>query len=173
MRTTVVFFAVSCSLISCLYSRLPYDSKALTYKNKFVFSDQIKMNGYFYRETETGIRAEYFFEDGYYSTGGSLNLQNNLCDTLDKNVRKIPYAWGCFIIENDTLKLQYFPGYGRDKYGKFMTGERWAKVADGGTTIRYFRKKDIDGKVAQIDEVYRFHPCNNKPASTNVLMGSN
>jgi hypothetical protein len=173
MRTAIVLLSISACLISCLYSRLPYDSKGLTYKGKFTFTGQIKMDGYFYRETQTGIRGEYFFEDGYYSTGGTLNMQNLLCDTIDQNVRKIPYSWGCFIIENDTLKLQYFPGYGRDKYGKFMTGERWAKIEDQGMTLRYFKKKDIDGNVIQIDEVYKFHQCSNKPNSLNVLMDKN
>lgn len=128
------------------------------------------MDGYFYAQIKNELIRVYFFEDGYYG-GRSSHISNKTsCDTIDTGIRQIPYAWGCFIIVNDTLKLQYIAGSGRDKYGKFMVEEEWGKIEDEGSTIRFFRNKNMEGKINVIDEVYKFHPCTNKPSSTNILM---
>ena len=129
------------------------------------------MEGYFYHLDNNNTRIHYFFENGYYTGGGKeFHTINDLCPVIDSVARKIPYGWGCYIIERDTLKVQLISPNGRGKYGKFMVAERWAKIEDNGATLRYFQEKNIDGKVKIIDDVFKFHPCQNKPASTNILM---
>lgn len=164
-----LFFFIS----SCSINRFPYDVEGLTYKNKFVFSNTIKLNGYFYKLHKSGINIHYFFEDGYYLMDGSPlkeEINNPICYQVNEKSRNVPFDWGVFIIEGDTLKLQRVAAYGRDKYKKFMVEELWAKIEDGGNLLRYFRKKDIDGNVSKLNDEYRFHPCSKKPSSTNILM---
>jgi hypothetical protein len=163
---TLILFILSCSS-----SRFPYDTEGLTYKGRLLFNKQIKMDGYFYRIVKNITEIDYFFENGYYRGGTrEAYIIEHLCSGIDSTARKIPYSWGCYIIEHDTLKVQQIAPYGRDKYRKFMVIELWAKIEDNGSTLRYFQKKDIDGKINVIDEVYKFHPCINKPSSTNILM---
>jgi hypothetical protein len=168
IRNIIVFFLL-CALTACYNTKYPYDSKGLTYRNKLVFNNQIKMGGYFYSQTKSGIITALFFEDGYYGGHTSYDSISNSCEIIDSVVREIPYAWGCYIIENDTLKLQYIVPC-RSIFHKFKVGELWAKIEDGGSTLRHFQKKDIKGKISVMDKVYKFHPCTNKPASYNILM---
>jgi hypothetical protein len=166
VRNTIIFFLL-CAVTACYNTKYPYDSKGLTYRNKLVFSNQIKMDGYFYSQIDNVLTREYFFEDGYYGGRSSQVSLKAVCDTII--VREIPYAWGCYVIEKDTLKLQYIVAY-RSIFHKFKVEELWAKIEDGGSTLRYFQKKDIKGKISVMDKVYKFHPCTNKPTSYNILM---
>ena len=169
-----LFSIVLLNMISCSANRFPFDSNGLTYKDKFVYAfniGQIKMDGYFFQVyKEKTLFVEYFFENGYYCRFAQDYNKNFTCPEIDSPQRQIPYFWGVYVIDTDTIKIQRISGDGRGRYGKFMVEELWAKIENEGNMIRYFRKKDIDGKISVIDEVYKFHPCTNKPASTNILM---
>lgn len=161
-------------LLACSANRFPYDAKGLTYKNKFVYagnSSPIKMDGYFYQVyKEKHLFVSYFFENGYYCGFGTDLTGKTACPVIDSPQRKIPYFWGVYVINNDTLKIQKIAGHGRDMYRKFMVEEWWATIADNGSTLKYFRKKDIDGKLRVVDDIYTFKHCLNKPSSDNILM---
>ena len=166
-----LFSIVLLNMISCSANRFPYDSKGLTYKNTFVFNNQIKMDGYFFQVyKEKTLFVEYFFENGYYCRFAEAYNKKFTCPEIDSPQRQIPYFWGVYVIDSGTIKIQRISADGRGRYGKFMVEELWAKIENEGNTIQYFRKKDIDKKISIMDEVYKFHPCTNKPASTNILM---
>jgi hypothetical protein len=175
MVRMIIIISTLLVLASCKINKFPYDYKGLTYKNKFKHTNQMQMNGYFYSLQKNGISIHYFFDDGYYLMGGSIrNITDEpICYQINEKSRRIPFDWGVFIIDNDTIRIQRIAAYGRDKYGKFMVEELWAKIEDDGSTLRYFQKKDIDGKISLVNEIYKFHPCANKPTSDNILMQEN
>lgn len=170
MVKIIILFVLLCGVTSCYPTKFPYDSEGLTYRNKFVFNNQIKMDEIFYCLLPNRNHM-YFFENGYVfgCNFPNFDLIESKCYKID-DMREIPYDWGVYIISNDTLKLQRIAAYGRGKYGKFMVEELWAKIEAEGTTLRYFQKRNIDGKISVMDEVYKFYPCTNKPESTNILM---
>lgn len=158
---------------SCSRETFPIEANDLTYKAKFVYNNQFKMNGVYSmsRVDEGGYAIRYFFQDGSYYAEGITNFDKHgvECYQIKEKVRVIPYAWGYFIIEGDTLKVQTFDPTSRERYNKFKVEERWAKV-ENDSTIRFFKKITPEKKIVFLNETFRFYPCANKPDSTNVLM---
>lgn len=162
---TVLLFNNSCSK-----ENFPVDSSELTYRGKFVYNNQFKMNGIYYWDNinEGFVGLRYFFNDGtYYQV--AIEDYKYSWECYQINDRDIPYAWGCFIIEGDTLKVQTFDPTSRERYNKFKVEERWAKI-ENDSTIRFFKKITPEKKIVQLNETFKFHHCSNKPDSINVLM---
>ena len=149
----------------------PYDKKALTYKNKFVFDNQFRMDGYYLMKTDYGGHtARYFFQDGFYHGVGIDSSEIGIeCFQIPSKVRNWPYVWGCFIIEDGILKVQTYDPGSMNRYTKYKVIEQWGEIVND-TTIHFFKCIDTEGKSSQLDKTFHFHHCENKPDSTNILM---
>lgn len=149
-----------------------YDKKALTYKNKFVFDNQIRMDGMYLTSREYGYYLHYFFQNGsYYAVGiDEPNYNFHECKNIHEGEREIPYYWGYFIIEENILKVQTYEANRSNNYNfKFRIRERWAEIVSD-STLHFFKAIDPDRKERSLDETFHFRHCVNKPDSTNVLM---
>lgn len=122
----------------CSKEEFPLDASGLTYKGKFVYNNQFKMNGIYTTVFDELIGVNYFFTDGTYY---HVSLENydygNDCTQI--NELNIPYYWGCFIIEGDTLKVQTFDPTSRQRFHEFRVEERWAKI-ENETTYVFLRR---------------------------------
>ena len=158
---------------SCSKEKFPLDANGLTHKGKFVYNNQFSMNGIYYmnREAEGGYAIRYFFQDGFYFASGTQEeVKVSIdCIQIHPNARKTPYNWGCFIIEGDTLKVQTFDPTSRERYHEFRVEERWAKI-ENDSTIRFFKKITPEKKELELNEIFQYKYCKNKPDSTNILM---
>lgn len=153
--------------------KYPIDINGFTYRNKLNFNNQIKIDGLYYVDmilSENSITIIYLFSDGTYCRFATKNYNENnpTCYNIDK-LRDIPYYWGAYIIERDTLKVQTFDPGSRQRYRKFKVEERWA-IIENDTTLRFFRKITPEKKVLEMNEVFHYKNCENKPDSTNLLM---
>ena len=162
---TGIFLSSSCE-------DFPYDKKALTYKNKFVFNGQFRMDGmymiYYEKDKDWGLR--YFFQNGsYYAEGIDYDGNDILCYQINSKAREIPYAWGCFVIEDNILKVQTYDPGSLNSYTKYKVIEQWAEIVND-TTLHFFKGIDTKGKSTELDRTFHFRYCENKPDSTNVLM---
>lgn len=154
----------------CLFEDFPYDEKALTYKNKFIFDNQFRMDGMYLVERDyDGYGLVYFFQNGsYYAAEIDCEIELE-CIRIPSRGRDIPYYWGCFIIEDSILKVQTYASGSLNQYTEYKKIERWAEIVND-TTIHFFKGIDTKGKVTKLDETYHFKHCTNKPDSTNILM---
>ncbi len=150
--------------------KYPVDMSSFTYFQKGNYNGQFFINGYYSYSKDNDIFISYFFEDGTFCTFGDdiENLPlNNSCPEIE-NIRQIPYYWGAYIIEGDTVKIQKFHPF-RGTFEKFEIEEIWGKI-ENDTTIRHFKKVLPDGDEQTLDERNSYNECYNKPDSTNVLM---
>ena len=160
---TGIFLSSSCE-------DFPYDKKALTYKNKFVFDNQFRMDGMYLSKIEYGYYLHYFFQNGSYYAEGISDKIEPTCYQINSKAREIPYAWGYFIIEDTILKVQTYEANRSNNYNfKFRVRERWAEIVND-TTLHFYKAIDPDRKERVLDELFHFRYCSNKPDSTNILM---
>ena len=167
----IAAFISSCGIFS---EDIPYDKKALTYKNKFVFNNQFRMDGmyltYFEKDKYWGL--EYFFQNGsYYSVAiDESSSDYNFVGCKDTQKEKdIPYFWGYFITEDNILKVQIYDATSMNWSTKYRVKERWAEIVND-TTIHFFKEIGSRGNERDLDETFHFRHCENKPDSTNILM---
>jgi len=169
----IIVLATLLYVYACKKERFPFDKNGLTYKEKFEYNNQFKMNGIYYmnRDAESGYALRYFFQNGYYfATGTQENLLISIdCFQIHPNARKTPYNWGCFIIEDSIIKIQTYDPTSRERYKEYKIEERWARI-ENDTTIRFFKKITPEKKEIELNELYHFKYCINKPDSTNILM---
>lgn len=174
MVLKIIFHGIATVMLlinnSCSKEEFLLDASGLTYKGKFVYNKQFKMNGIYIADIDGHTGVNYYFIDGsYYHVGmESYNIDNG-CVAINAKAREIPYAWGCFIIEADTLKVQTFDPTSRQRYHEFRVEERWAKI-ENDSTIRFFKKITPEKKELELNEIFHFRYCDNKPDSINVLM---
>ena len=158
-------FISSCALFTDDY----YDKKALTYRNQFVFDNQFRMDGMYLMKDQYGIYLHYFFQNGSYYAAGTSNAIGVECVQIDPRVREILSAWGCFIVDDNILKVQTFTEARYYPLNKLKVKERWAEIVND-TTIHFFREISPQGKARDLDETFHFRHCTNKPDSMNILM---
>jgi hypothetical protein len=163
-------------LTGCFTERYPVNMKGFTYANKMKYSNEFRIDGFYYMITGYNefVPIIYFFDDGYFcgfpiepSTFASLD--NSDCIRIIESMREIPYNWGAYIIENDTIKVQVFNSY-RGAFEKFDIQEQYATILND-TTIRFFKKTWGGGRAEmQMHYTYYFRKCILKPSSINILM---
>ena len=169
--TLIAVFTSSCAL----FWEDNFDKKALTYKNKFVFDNQFKMDGMYlmYHERDKYWNLIYFFQNGsYYSAAidePSSNYNFFGCRAIPQGAYDLPYYWGCFIVEDNILKVQTYTQVRYHPFTKLKVREKWAEIVND-TTIHFFKAIDPGGKERSLDETFHFRYCTNKPDSTNILM---
>lgn len=170
-KKNIYFILTSIFLFSCAISEdFPYDRKALTYKNQFLFNNQLRMDGMYLMKDQYGVYLHYFFQNGSYCAMGIDYDENDIsCYQMNSRSREIPYVWGYFIIEEGILKVQTYDPHSMDRYTKYKVMERWAEIVND-TTIHFFKGIGTDGKSSDIDQTFHFKYCTNKPDSTNILM---
>jgi len=167
----IAVFISSCGIFS---DDLPFDKKALTYKNQFVFDNQFRMNGMYltYFEKDKYWSLRYFFQNGSYFSVAIDESNSDYsflkCWDIHQREREIPYYWGCFIVEDNILKIQTFDATSLNYSTKYRVKERWAEIVND-TTIHFF-KEIRRGQERELDETFHFRHCENKPDSTNILM---
>ncbi len=167
-------FSIIAILIPFFLSTCVIDKKALTIKDKYIFNNEFRMDGYYVRDKQEQedieieyIFIRYFFQNGScYQAGREDSVGNNQCFNIIS--RNTPYFWGYFTVNNDELYIQsYAPSAG--SIGKSTIDQYFGKI-ENDTTIRFYRRISWWNEDIEIDELYHFHPCHNKPDSTNILM---
>lgn len=155
----------------CKKEEYPYDKNSLTYKGKFVHSNQFEMNGLYYLQRTGNMHSiRYFFQNGsYFSSGTEEDILGINCYQIHSQARNTPYNWGYFIVEGGILKVQTFDPTSLQRYDEFKVEERWAKI-ENDTTLRFYKKITPEKKELDLNETFHFRYCSNKPDSLNVLM---
>jgi hypothetical protein len=162
-------------LTGCFTERYPVNMKGFTYANKLKYSNEFRIDGFYYMITGNNefVPIIYFFDDGYYcfyTVDASIfaSLQSSDCIRIRESMREIPYNWGSYIIENETIKGQEVNSY-RGYFGKFEIQEQQATILND-STICFFKKTLPGGKVMITQDTYHFRKCILKPSSINILM---
>ena len=168
--TLFLILVITVSSCSCNEDFL-YDIRKITYKDKFVFDSQFRMDGMYLWNNKNSEYSQliYFFQNGYYYKFGILYEEGTECYPIFSDMRARPWAFGCFIIENNILKLQHF-NTGYTESGGFGVSEDWGEIINDTTIHLFKRKYNWNGKEDKKDETYHFRHCENKPDSINILM---
>lgn len=150
--------------------KYPININSLTYFKKGNFDDQFKINGkYVHQEISTDrLTVCYFFRDGTFCSFGRSSKGETLFCTIPDNMRNIPYYWGAYIMDNDTVKIQKFYPY-RETFGRFEVEEMWGKILND-STLFFFKRISPDKHVTSPNTIFNFQKCLIKPDSTNILM---
>ena len=148
--------------------KYPFDRSSLSFKNKFINENQFFMNGYYFREEGEFTKFYYFFENGYMHTN-SLQIGDSECPEILDGTRDIPYAWGCFIVDEEILKVQTYDPSSRERYDEYKVSERWFEIVND-STLRYVKMITPEGDEEERNQVYQFTSCPDKPDSINLLM---
>ncbi|MDR3235434.1 MAG: hypothetical protein LBT48_01745 [Prevotellaceae bacterium] len=162
-----------CCTQSCSKYKYPFDRAGLTYRNKLVYNNQFRIDGFYHDIIDDErVQIRYFFLDGIYcefdiDVSLLLSLNNNEFIDINEKIRKLPYCWGAYIIENDIVKVQVYDSYQGVDFK--VQEEQWKILND--TTITLFKRVAPNGNVYDFNETYHFKYCEHKPDSTNVLMG--
>jgi len=172
MVQKIFFYGIASIMLlinnSCSKEEFPFNASGLTYKGKLVYNNQFKMNGIYIADIDGNIGVNYYFLDGtYYHVSIDTYEQGNECVQI--NERDIPYYWGYFLIEGDTLKVQTFDPTSKQRYHEFRVEERWA-IIENDSTIRFFKKLTPEKNELRLNETFHNTQCKNKPDSTNILM---
>jgi hypothetical protein len=171
-----IFIVCMCFLLlsSCRSKvQYPYDEKGLTYKDKLIFSKQIRLNG-IYSTPYHDIRKYgimIFYENGYCCCYSCRDIESDCIDTNNfRYMSPVPQYWGVYIITNDTIRIQRVSP-NRGIFEKFKIYEETARIIND-TTIFLMYKKYSEEKTRQhqLNQIYRFMPLENMPSSQNILM---
>ena len=128
------------------------------------------MDGIYLLERDIGgYGVRYFFQNGSCHTEGTNDEIGLECFQIPSHARNIPYFWGCFIVEDNILKVQTYDPGSLNSYTKYKVIEQWAEIVND-TTLHFFKGIDAKGKSSKLDRTFHFRYCENKPDSTNVLM---
>jgi hypothetical protein len=86
-------FLVITSLIMIMQScdkTQDFDRDGLTYKDKLVYNNEFRMNGYYYSEASTNRLI--FYLNGTVKIGATEEkLLENECPIIDDRIRRLPY----------------------------------------------------------------------------------
>ncbi len=179
MRKNVAILLLSSFLLdACVI----HDYKKMTYFGKNNVSEKIKLNGFYtknwsYNEDDrvddTTIYTHYtaFYRDGTFFNAGSYpSNEAKKFNTPSKNLWELPYTWGCYLIDNDTINIQKF--YHDETYFPFFI--KWTVSLEKLIILNDSTIKAISfnylGKTEILNEVYLFKECNDcKPDSFNFI----
>jgi|GEM_PF-2683021 hypothetical protein len=150
----------------------------LTYLSRYCTNNILKINGVYLGHISELIQNKsipyiFFFQNGFVFYGRNKHYNNQLdykileCN-IDESLRNIPYHWGCYCVDGDTLKLQLVDSFWQNKH-KYEISERWAKIVND-STILFFKSFSPSKKTSNLNELYFFKKCEVKPDSTNILM---
>ena len=148
-----------------------FDIKKLTYRGKFVFNNQLRIDGIYYMSKKDAII--YLFQDGTCFLGwlvpGKYNPSSG-CYQIEPQEREPPDYWGCYVIDDNILKIQTFDV--KPMGGMYSVEERWATIEDEETLHFFLSKRDrpTGPKEVVLDYTFHFKHCSDKPDSTNILM---
>jgi hypothetical protein len=159
-------------LISCkTQPKYPYNEEGLTLQSKLIYNNQIRMNGFFCdNDTQSGYGIRYFFEDGYCTNFGKNNIEEQ-CPELDSNTRRVPYYWGIYQINGDTIHIQQIDSKA-GIFEKFGVVNDYIRIVND-TTLHWFKKVMPNNRIFEMNVLYKFRTCPNKPNSNNILMRDN
>jgi len=93
-------------IISCTCG---VDKDALTIKDKYIFNNDFRMDGYYRLEGDTINYFRYFFQNGSCFSASGGNFMNNQYPALSNNIRNAPFFWGYFTVEKDELDINRMP----------------------------------------------------------------
>lgn len=155
---------------SCTVEKFPYDKSILKHRKNFITSFSIRLNGYYFRKNQNDNIVRYFFDNGYCFFDGTNNSIDSIdCFPIETRARFIPYGWGVYYLEKDTLIAHRIWGGGRDKFQMFKSEELRAKVLNDSTLL-FFSRKNIFNQVLTTQDTFCFRRCTEVPSSFNVLM---
>lgn len=174
---------MSCVLLyACSYinNTLLGGDDELFIERKPYLGNELKIDGYYYQESEDLIYARYFFyKNGILlqgGGGGSSIEQIIEKDEMIKNgtyyntVKNSKLSWGVFEIEGTTIRFEHwYPSSG----GPLKAYVRAGTIINDTTfriTQSYRMQSGTKTEMNSKDELYYFKELSPKPDSTNVFV---
>lgn len=166
MKTIVLFFVTM--IFSCnKLSDIEYED--FTLYDKYINTNQIKLNGIYYLKRDGLLSSSYLWEDGsFYNIFDKNNLESN-CLQINNLERDSPFAWGFFDIDNGNIKIQRINSVSIQFNSKYQI-DNYEGVLLNDTTFVVNKYIDYNEKIESLNDTFRFHHCINKPDSINVIL---
>ncbi len=147
----------------------------MTYRGKLVYDNQFRIDGFYYyiaEDAPNSVGIRYFFLDGTHCTFSiGIDKFHSLSEgdfvEISNNIRKIPYFWGTYIIEDNILKVQVYESW--RSFSPFRVMQEYYHIVNK-TTIHWFQRTTSTNRKIDFDITYHFRPTSSKPDSTSVLM---
>jgi len=124
----------------------------MTYKDKFVYNNQIKINGYYLDTNHKPLNIYLTF----YSNGLVYTFKSNSYDTTSFNylARKHPWDWGFYCFDNDLIKCQFVSVWGTRGLHKYPIVDVWFKIINDSTLIKFNEIKGLSTEVLFDDTLF-------------------
>lgn len=171
----IIILYVSLFMIHSCKSKIqyPYDEKGLTLKDKFVYDNQIKINGIYFSPLYASKKYSVmiFYENGYCCCYSCQDIETNCIDTNNfRYMSQTPQYWGVYTITDNTIKIQRVSP-NRGIFEKFRIYEETGLILND-TTIHMMYKKYPENThyVIELNQRYQFMKLDSIPSSENVLM---
>ena len=109
----------------------------MTYKDKLVFNNEIKIQGYYLDSSNKPMDNIYLT---FYSNGFVNSIKSNSYDTTAFHylIRKNSWGWGYYYFDNDIIKCQFVSAWGAHSFHKYPIVEEWYRIIND-TTILLFK----------------------------------
>lgn len=167
------------------YGEPPIKKNKLTFygkKTEDTLISRIKFNGYYYKrskysEGQDAISIIFFYKNGFCTQPRMFLRDENLGSNIDIFIKSFdsgfyynaPNMWGVYVIEDDTLKIQYLT-LSKDPIFCKANVKEWHAIFLDNNDIKFYNKIDSEGIISSMDVKYMFYKYPNKPDSTNWMM---
>jgi hypothetical protein len=160
--TTIIAILQSCDKTQ------DFDREGLTYKDKLVYNNEFRLDGYYYSK-DTNYMIMFYLNGGVFHGASKSYIGQIGCPAIDDGIRRLPYFWGYFIIENNLIKMQTYDPTSLSGYSEFKIQDNWFEIIDS-VTIRQIKIRYAGQGFKDRIDTLRFNYCYPKPDSTNILM---
>jgi hypothetical protein len=159
-----VLFSILFLLASCNREMYPVDPTGLTYELKENNDSCFKQSRLYCCPINDSIIAfMYLFSNGascYFATS-----ESRAC-IISESIREIPYNWGRYRIQSDTLRIQMVDTH-REPFEKFGIDEVCGLITNDSSFVMISRTRK--NKVRKFKETYYLKACESMPESSSIL----
>jgi len=133
--------------------------------------DELRIDGYYYKQWENKTAAIFFYRNGtilttYAHECANLNdFEGEMINLYDK-MRNDKSRWGVFEVQSKTIR---WSGWSTSVGGGLPSFECIGAI-ENDTTFRITKSVNSDGKEFEKNDIYHFRQFYPKPDSTNTFI---
>lgn len=160
---TLIIASLFLTIITSCDIKDQYTDDEFILKKTDYKGNELSIDGYYYHKLgENSYYVLIFYRNGTIFKNGASDHEEYIANTNGSNVRQ---HWGLFIIENNTIKIEY---YMPKMYEGLPAYIKAGEILNDTTFIfkEQYRSKD-DSEYQEINETYHFKKFSPKPDSTN------
>lgn len=157
MAKKILFISILILLIASCNICYWIPIEKLTYKDKLIFSNQIKIQGYYLDSSNKPMNNIYwtFYSNGLVNGYKGSKYDCDLSEYVYNGDKPWPWGWGYYFIENNIIKCQLVTAFGAHSFHKFPIKEEWCRIIND-TTLLLFKEINHKGNEISLNDTLFF-----------------